>query len=65
MPQGEHKLYGKLSKCSFFQKEIQYLGHTISGEGIVVDRSKIETIIDWFLLKILKKYATLWDWWLL
>jgi hypothetical protein len=31
----EHKLYGKLSKCSFYQSKIHYLGHVISGEGIV------------------------------
>ena len=30
----EHKLYGKLSKCAFYQKEIQYLGHIISAQGI-------------------------------
>jgi hypothetical protein len=30
----ENKLYGKLSKCSFFQKEIHYLGHIIFDEGI-------------------------------
>jgi len=29
----EHKLYGKLSKCAFYQKEIQYLGHIISAQG--------------------------------
>ena len=33
----EHKLFGKLSKCSFFQKEIHYLGHIISSERISVD----------------------------
>jgi hypothetical protein len=27
---GEHKLYAKLSKCSFYQKQIHYLGHIIS-----------------------------------
>ena len=43
----EHKLYGKISKCSFFEKEIQYLGHTISGKGITTDYNNIETIIDW------------------
>lgn len=43
----ENKLYGKLSKCSFFEKEIQYLGHTISGKGIAVDYSKVETIMTW------------------
>jgi hypothetical protein len=26
----EHQLYAKLSKCSFYQKKIHYLGHIIS-----------------------------------
>ena len=42
----EHKLFGKLSKCSFFQKEIHYLGHIISGEGISVDPKKVKAIED-------------------
>ena len=43
----ENKLYGKLSKCSFFQKEIHYLGHIISGEGISVDPKKVKAIMEW------------------
>jgi hypothetical protein len=43
----EHKLYGKLSKCSFYQSWIHYLGHVISGEGIAVDPAKVEAIIEW------------------
>lgn len=43
----EHKLYGKLSKCAFYQKEIQYLGHITSAQGIVVDPSKIKAIKEW------------------
>lgn len=43
----ENRLYGKLSKCSFFQKEIQYLGHTISREGISMDAGKVEAILSW------------------
>jgi hypothetical protein len=42
----EHKLYGKLSKCSFFQKEIHYLGHIDSREGISVDPDKVKAIMD-------------------
>jgi hypothetical protein len=33
----ENKLYGKLSKCLFYQSKIHYLGHAISDEGITVD----------------------------
>jgi hypothetical protein len=43
----ENKLYGKFSKCSFFQREIHYLGHIISSEGISVDPEKTKAIIEW------------------
>ena len=42
----ENQLYGKLSKCSFFQKEVHYLGHIILGEGILVDLEKVKAIMD-------------------
>jgi len=37
----EHKLYAKFSKCDFWLKEVQFLGHVISEGGISVDPSKI------------------------
>jgi thiamine transporter ThiT len=37
----EKKFYGKLSKCSFYQSNIHYLVHVISGEGIIVDIEKV------------------------
>jgi hypothetical protein len=40
----EHQLYAKLSKCSFYEKQIHYLGHIISKDGIAVDPKKIEAI---------------------
>jgi hypothetical protein len=43
----EHQLYAKLSKCSFYQNHIHYLGHIISEQGIEVDPEKIEAIIGW------------------
>jgi hypothetical protein len=42
-----HQLYAKLSKCSFYQKKIHYLGHIISKDGIAVDPEKIEAIREW------------------
>jgi hypothetical protein len=43
----EHKLYGKLSKCSLYQSKIHYLGHVISGKGIVMDPAKVQAIMEW------------------
>jgi hypothetical protein len=43
----EHQLYAKLSKFSFYQKQIHYLGHIISEWGITVDPEKIEAIRGW------------------
>ena len=43
----EHQLYAKLEKCKFFKTKIQYLGHVISKEGIVVDPKKVQAISDW------------------
>jgi hypothetical protein len=43
----EKKLYGKISTCYFYQKEIDYLVHIISGEGIIMDPVKVEAIMKW------------------
>lgn len=40
-------LKAKLSKCSFFQKEVHYLGHVISGQGVSTDQGKIEVVANW------------------
>ena len=33
----DKKLYAKLSKCEFWLHKVSFLGHVISGDGIVVD----------------------------
>ena len=43
----EKKLYAKLSKCDFWLKEVSFLGHIVSVEGIRVDPTKIEVVINW------------------
>lgn len=42
-----HKLYAKLSKCSFFDRKAKFLGHIVSGEGIQADPEKISAVVDW------------------
>jgi hypothetical protein len=37
----DHKLYAKFNKCAFWLKEVPFLGHVISAEGIPVDPSKV------------------------
>ena len=43
----EHKLYAKFSKCDFWPKEVQFLGHIISDKGISIDPSKIQDVLNW------------------
>ena len=43
----ENNLYENFSKCSFFQIEIHYLGHVISGNNIAFNPSKIDSILEW------------------
>ena len=43
----ENQLFAKLSKCGFWLKELSFLGHIVSAEGIRVDPVKIETTMNW------------------
>ncbi|WVZ15409.1 hypothetical protein V8G54_012975 [Vigna mungo] len=43
----EHELWVNRKKCNFRVKQLEYLGHLISGEGIKADPSKIEAMVAW------------------
>ncbi|GJS22147.1 putative reverse transcriptase domain-containing protein [Tanacetum coccineum] len=43
----EEKLYAKFSKCEFWLKEVQFLGHVVNRDGIHVDPSKVESVKNW------------------
>ena len=43
----EHQLYAKFSKCEFWLKKVPFLGHILSEEGITVDPSKVQEVMDW------------------
>jgi hypothetical protein len=40
-------LYTKFSKCEFWIKEVPFLGHVISLEGIAVDPGKVKDDLEW------------------
>ena len=42
-----HQLKAKMSKCTFAQPQVEYLGHIISGDGVATDPEKIKAIVDW------------------
>ena len=43
----EHKIYVNSKKSEFFLKEICYLGHIISKDGIRMDLDKLKIIQEW------------------
>ncbi|KAG8491074.1 hypothetical protein CXB51_014234 [Gossypium anomalum] len=43
----DKQLYAKFSKSEFWLREVGFLGHIVSGDGIQVDPSKISAIVDW------------------
>ena len=43
----ESKLFCKKKKCSFLEKEVEFLGHIIDAQGCRVDPKKIEAVKNW------------------
>jgi hypothetical protein len=50
----EQQLYAKPSKCFFGVKEVEYLGHIVSHEGVKVDPNKIKSMMGWSIPKTLR-----------
>jgi hypothetical protein len=42
----EHKIYAKFSKCEFWLTKVPFLDHVLSVEGISIDPSKIQEVLD-------------------
>ncbi|GBM33848.1 Retrovirus-related Pol polyprotein from transposon 297, partial [Araneus ventricosus] len=45
LQKANHKL--SLKKCRFFRKEVSYLGHIISADGVKTDPEETKTVVDW------------------
>lgn len=42
-----HKLYAKMSKCAFLQKEVDFLGFVVSDQGVSMAADKVKAIKEW------------------
>lgn len=51
----QHKFFIKLSKCSFAEKDIEYLWHSISSKGVSTEQSKILAVKQWPVPKNVKE----------
>ena len=43
----KEKLYAKFSKCEFWIREVQFLGHVVNADGIKVDPAKVRAVMEW------------------
>jgi hypothetical protein len=48
-------LKAKLSKCTFGQPQVEYLGHILSGNGVQTNPAKIKEVVEWATPSSLKK----------
>ena len=51
----EYKFYIRFSKCTFGRKQLEFLGHHLSGAGIRPSPSKVKVVADWQPPKDLKE----------
>nr|GEX21447.1 hypothetical protein [Tanacetum cinerariifolium] len=58
----KEKLYAKFSKCGFWLREVQFLGHVINGNRIYVDPSKIKAAKNWKAPRTLTEKYNTFDW---
>jgi RNase H-like domain found in reverse transcriptase/Reverse transcriptase (RNA-dependent DNA polymerase) len=43
----QNQLYAKLSKCTFCQQAVEYLGHVISSTGFSMEQKNVQAISSW------------------
>ena len=42
----DHKLYAKFKKCDFWMEKVHFLGHVIFKQGVSVDPTKVEAVVN-------------------
>ncbi|KAA3484241.1 Retrotransposon protein [Gossypium australe] len=53
------QLFVKFSRCEFWLKEVAFLGHIVSAEGVHVDPKNIKAIVEWRLPKSVTEVRSL------
>jgi hypothetical protein len=43
----KHRLYAMFSKCEFWLEKVSFLGHVLSKDGVAVDPSKVQDVLEW------------------
>ena len=51
----QNHLYAKHSKCTFFTEKVEYLGFIVSKDGVSIDPTKIEAVLNWPLPRNVKE----------
>lgn len=49
-----HKLVVNRKKCSFGDRQVEYLGHIVSREGVKADPKKVDAMLTWPVLRDIK-----------
>jgi hypothetical protein len=42
-----HKMHVKESKCALLLESVEFLGHTISADGVSIEVGKVEAVENW------------------
>lgn len=50
-----HKRNANMKKCEFGQPLVSYLGHVVSAQGVEVDQSKVQAMVDWPIPRNIKE----------
>ena len=51
-----HQLYLKLSKCDIGVRQVEYLDHVITANGVAMDSKKMACLLNWHTLRSVKKF---------